>query len=295
MADYEVHHEIVASNQDVDVRFYLSVDQGSYVAPHWHNSLEIIYMLEGSMHVKMEDREKEVQAGDICLLNSREIHSFRSTKNKSLVLQVPEIFLEKYIPDYAQMRFYIDPNPKRQTEITKLEWLKKVCYDMYVIYEVRPEGYLLKFNSLLYDLMYMFLHSYSEKLVEKEISKARKNREQLKKIMRYLDENHSRQVTVQETAGQFGYNPDYLSRMLKKQIGLTAMEYLHEVRMNHIHRDLLNTDDYVNEIFQRHGCTNYKVAMRWFKERYNCTPTQARKEKNNQIEIIVNTEKDKII
>lgn len=63
MADYEVHHEIVASNQDVDVRFYLSVDQGSYVAPHWHNSLEIIYMLEGSMHVKMEDREKEVQAG----------------------------------------------------------------------------------------------------------------------------------------------------------------------------------------------------------------------------------------
>ena len=226
MADYEVHHEIVASNQDVDVRFYLSVDQGSYVAPHWHNSLEIIYMLEGSMHVKMEDREKEVQAGDICLLNSREIHSFRSTKNKSLVLQVPEIFLEKYIPDYAQMRFHIDPNPKRQTEITKLEWLKKVCYDMYVIYEVRPEGYLLKFNSLLYDLMYMFLHSYSEKLVEKEISKARKNREQLKKIMRYLDENHSRQVTVQETAGQFGYNPDYLSRMLKKQIGLTAMEYL---------------------------------------------------------------------
>ena len=127
------------------------------------------------------------------------------------------------------------------------------------------------------------------------ISKARKNREQLKKIMRYLDENHSRQVTVQETAGQFGYNPDYLSRMLKKQIGLTAMEYLYEVRMNHIHRDLLNTDDYVNEIFQRHGCTNYKVAMRWFKERYKCTPTQARKEKNNQIEIIVNTEKDKII
>ena len=133
------------------------------------------------------------------------------------------------------------------------------------------------------------------KLVEKEISKARKNREQLKKIMRYLDENHSRQVTVQETAGQFGYNPDYLSRMLKKQIGLTAMEYLYEVRMNHIHRDLLNTADYVNEIFQRHGCTKYKVAMRLFKERYKCTPTQARKEKNNQIEIIVNTEKDKLI
>lgn len=56
-------HEIVSSNQDVDVRFYMSVDEGSYVAPHWHNSLEIIYMLEGSMKVKCENKEIEVRAG----------------------------------------------------------------------------------------------------------------------------------------------------------------------------------------------------------------------------------------
>ena len=90
-------HEIVSSNQDVDVRFYMSVDEGSYVAPHWHNSLEIIYMLEGSMKVKCENKEIEVRAGDISLINSREIHSFWSTPNKSLVLQVPERLLEKYI------------------------------------------------------------------------------------------------------------------------------------------------------------------------------------------------------
>ena len=92
-------HEIVSSNQDVDVRFYMSVDEGSYVAPHWHNSLEIIYMLEGSMKVKCENKEIEVRAGDISLINSREIHSFWSTPNKSLVLQVPERLLEKYISD----------------------------------------------------------------------------------------------------------------------------------------------------------------------------------------------------
>ena len=74
MADYEVHHEIVASNQDVDVRFYLSVDQGSYVAPHWHNSLEIIYMLEGSMHVKME-KKKYRQVISVCSIPERFILS----------------------------------------------------------------------------------------------------------------------------------------------------------------------------------------------------------------------------
>ena len=118
-------HEIVSSNQDVDVRFYMSVDEGSYVAPHWHNSLEIIYMLEGSMKVKCENKEIEVQAGDISLINSREIHSFWSTPNKSLVLQVPERLLEKYISDYELIKFYVDPHPEKDTESTKLEWLKK--------------------------------------------------------------------------------------------------------------------------------------------------------------------------
>lgn len=284
-------HEIVSSNQDVNVRFYMSVDEGSYVAPHWHNSLEIIYMLKGSMKVKCENKEIEVQAGDISLINSREIHSFWSTPNKSLVLQVPERLLEKYISDYELIKFYVDPHPEKDTESTKLEWLKKVCYDMYVIYEVRPEGYLLKFKSLLYDLLYMLIHSYSEKMVEKEVNRNNKNREQIKQILRYLDRNHMRQVTVQETAEEFGYNPDYLSRMLKQQTGLTAMEYLYEVRMNYVYQDLMNTEDYVSEIFARHGCTNYKVAMRWFKKRYHCTPSKMRKQRTDKMEVVVNTEK----
>ena len=284
-------HEIVSSNYDVDVRFYLSVDEGSYVAPHWHNSLEIIYMLEGSMKVKCENKEMDVQAGDISLINSREIHSFWRTPNKSLVLQVPEKLLEKYISDYELVKFHVDPHPGKETENTKLEWLKKVCYDMYVIYEVRPEGYLFKFKSLLYDLLYMLIHSYSVKMIEKEGNRNNKNREQIKQILRYLDRNHARQITVQETAEEFGYNPDYLSRMLKQQIGLTTMEYLYEVRMNYVYQDLMNTEDYVSEIFTRHGCTNYKVAMRWFKRRYHYTPSQLRRQRLDKMEVVVNTEK----
>ena len=49
MENNSIRHEIVSSNPDIDVRFYLSEDSGSYVAPHWHNSLELVYMIEGSM------------------------------------------------------------------------------------------------------------------------------------------------------------------------------------------------------------------------------------------------------
>ena len=54
---------------------------------------------------------------------------------------------------------------------------------MYIVYEIQPEGYLLKFNSLLYDLLYMLLHSYSEKTPGKEAVRNNKNREQIKSVI----------------------------------------------------------------------------------------------------------------
>lgn len=77
MINNEIRHEIVSSNPDIEVRFYLSVDEGSYVAPHWHNSLELVYMLEGSMTTQFENNVRQtIEAGEISVVNPRVIHSF---------------------------------------------------------------------------------------------------------------------------------------------------------------------------------------------------------------------------
>ena len=94
-----MRHEIVSRNPDVEVRFYLSVDEGSYVAPHWHDSLELVYMLEGSITVTTENQKNVLQAGEFNIINSRVMHSVLSGKNRALVLQIPKEMLTKYIPD----------------------------------------------------------------------------------------------------------------------------------------------------------------------------------------------------
>ena len=58
-----MRHEIVTSNPDVDVRFYYSRDEGSYVSPHWHNSLEIVYVIRGRVTLNLP-RNVRVTAGD---------------------------------------------------------------------------------------------------------------------------------------------------------------------------------------------------------------------------------------
>lgn len=271
-----MRHEIVSVNPDIEARFYLSIDSGSYVPPHWHNSLELVYMIEGTMTVIFENRREVLCSGEFNIVNSRVIHSVLSEKNKALVLQIPKEILRKFIPNIELYTFAVNLNPVNDVEKTRLEKMKRIFIDMHVIYDIRPEGYLLRFNSLLYELLFSLVHSYSNKLVQKEFDRNEGHFEKVIPVMNYLKEHYREKCRVSELAEHFGYHEDYIARIFKKQLGMTIMEYVYAIRITKVYIDLINTDRTVNEIFEEHGCTNYKVAMRHFKEKYGCTPKEKR-------------------
>lgn len=273
-----MRHEIVSRNPDIEVRFYLSIDEGSYVTPHWHDSIEIVYMIEGSMIVTYEKQRQELREGEFIIINSGVLHSVLSTRNKALVLQIPKNVFKKYIPDIDLYIFDVEIHPESQVEQTRLERIKKIFTDMQVIYDVRPEGYLLRFNSLLYELLFVMIHSYSHKIVRRSFDKNYKYLKRLNEIMLYLKENYKEKVTLPELADKFGYNEDYLARFFKKQTGMTINEYLYAYRVTKVYQELMSTDKSVNEIFEENGCANTRVAMRFFKKFYGCTPKQKRKQ-----------------
>lgn len=106
-------------------------------------------------------------------------------------------------------------HPDDQVNITRLERLKKIFTDMYIVYDIRPDAYLLKFNSLLYDLLYTLVHSYSVRLTDKDIIKRNRSINKVKDIMRYIENHHSEKIVMEDIAAHFRYNPDYLSRLFK--------------------------------------------------------------------------------
>lgn len=275
-----MRHEIVSQNPDVEVRFYLSVDEGSYVTPHWHDSIEMVYVIEGSITVTYENKKVTVSPGEFIIMNSRVIHSVLSIKNKALVLQVPKEVLKKYVPNIDRYSFWVDMHPKNEVEKTKLERVKKIFTDMHIIYDIRPEGYLLKFNSFLYDLLFTLIHSYSNKIGQKNFDKNYKYLERLNEIMSFIKEHYYEKIMLSELAEQFSYSEDYLARFFKKQTGMTITEYLYAYRITKVYQDLMNTDMPINDILAQHGCMNYRVSMRVFKEIYGCTPKQKRKQIN---------------
>lgn len=68
---------------------------------------------------------------------------------------------------------------------------------------------------------------------------------------------------------------------VQKCMGVTFLEYVNQVRINHIHEELLATEDSITDILEHNGFTNYKVFSRMFKAQFGMTPRELRKLQEN--------------
>lgn len=94
MSNANITHEIISINPDVDDHLQMSIDQGSYISPHWHNSIELVYMIEGSMDVYFENEKVHLAAGEFILVNSRVIHfHVLQSRNRKIFLRLWRFWL----------------------------------------------------------------------------------------------------------------------------------------------------------------------------------------------------------
>ena len=62
---------------------------------HWHNSTEIIYVLEGSINISIDTDSFTLKENEVEIINPDECHSFSSENdNKVLIFQIDPDFLK---------------------------------------------------------------------------------------------------------------------------------------------------------------------------------------------------------
>lgn len=273
-----LNHEIVNTSTATNVRFYTSVDNGSYVTAHWHRAIEIIYIQTGALSVFTDTHTCELEAGQCILINANIIHSTKCTApNTAIVFQIPLDFVETYIPNVQNLMFHLDESNEDSKYRTKLDIFKNTLQKMQVVNDMQPDGYLLLFNRFLYDILFQLYHNFSTQVLHSNFIKRKKELDRLNPILQYTALNYARPITIEEIAHVAILQPGYFCRFFKKNMGMTFLEYQNELRLSYIYQDLISTSDPINMILERHGFTNYKLFRRMFHAHFGCTPSQIRK------------------
>lgn len=247
--------------------------------PHWHRAMEIQYILNGSATVKMDGKKYKLKPLDLIVIDSARVHDvvYGMPQTMGITIHISKNFLRKYIPDIELMKFRCSNDlltEEQQISYTRLcECLKELT----LIYFDQKTSYELKSNALVLNILAELVDFFSTNITDTLSVSGYHKLTRMEEIYHYVEDHHSEEITLQDAADELGLNREYFCRMFKKNMGISFISYVNQVRIDHIYQDLIHTDDSILEISERHGFFNQKLFYKMFKERFGCTPVKLRK------------------
>ncbi|WP_171645246.1 GH39 family glycosyl hydrolase [Paenibacillus phytorum] len=268
-------YENIETDDQLPVHLFLhSTHQ---VPNHWHDSIEILFVLKGKLQLFTKDRYTELNEEDLFLINANDIHAIEAEENNLvLALQIPIAYLIQIEPQIERMSFGCNSAAYGREEQVKFDELRALLAEMMLLHYKRPQGYTLRIQSLLLSLTYLLIQGFrsqdqnTEKLDDK-------HRERLLRITSYVKENYNRNINIQQLAQQEYLTVPYLSRFFKEYMGTSFTKYVNAVRLDRAVKDLTLTNLSITQIAHDHGFPNLKSFNAVFKEFYRQTPGEYRK------------------
>ena len=274
----EFQHELIIPNEGLPFKVFLfEGENGNYVREkHWHTSIEIFAVMEGSLDFFVNKEEYPLKAGEQIIINSNELHSIHAVeKNKTVVLQIPLKQFENYFTAQRYIRF------RGQEELVDKK-LASLLRKLYHVYFERKIGYEFRTISIFYEIMYILVKDYRvTETREKDIRHSRRL-DALSKITTYMREHYREELKLSDVAATFGYSDAYLSRMFQKYAKINYKTYLQDIRMAYAYRDLLNTDHTISQIALDNGFCSSRGFSGEFQKRYGVLPSEMRKQINEK-------------
>ncbi len=102
------------------------------------------------------------------------------------------------------------------------------------------------------------------------------NNKTVYEIDEYIRIHSHRSIPVSEIAQKFNYSPDYISKILKLELGETLKERMIRHRLSLIDALLTNTNDTIKQIAFKTGFSSENHLVKFYKYNKGVTPTKFR-------------------
>ncbi|WP_236974552.1 helix-turn-helix domain-containing protein [Membranihabitans maritimus] len=106
-----------------------------------------------------------------------------------------------------------------------------------------------------------------------------KNKHSIHRItptLRFINRNLNQKLTVNQLAADNHLSPDHFSRMFKKIMGISPIDYINNKRLERAQLLLTTTDIPISHIAEMCGVSNIHYFSRLFKRRFNVPPGRYR-------------------
>ncbi len=243
------------------------VDNNRYW-PHFHSSMEIIYVTAGELKVTLNGQVYLVKQNNFLIIPSYFIHSYTTdTYSSAYILIIPLGSIPSYKATFSKKTF-----AALLVEKTPLEGELKYCLDALCKLSKNVNSQALENAVKGYTYVFLGLLIHHVGLVDipntKMISLAQE-------ILIYLQENYLQPLKLEDISKHFGYSKSRFSHIFNEFFDCKLVEYINGLRCRHALELLRENNTTITNIALASGFDSTRTFYRAFQKCFGCTPNNS--------------------
>ncbi|HIZ19051.1 MAG TPA: AraC family transcriptional regulator [Candidatus Olsenella stercoravium] len=261
--------------------------QNRSVPWHWHQELELFYVLDGTVDYATPHVHVTLPAGAAGLVNANVLHMTRATggcEGVNLLIHMPRPHL---LAERGSLiwRRYVEP----LTSATSVELLyvlpddesaRMLRSDMQASFDVvlaGEKGWELELRNTLAEVWLDFVGLAGERVGEGAAAMPCQRDERLKAMVDYVGRHYDERIGVAQIAAAAFASERECYRTFRECLGVTPGQYLRDYRIQQACRMLAHTTRPISAVADMAGMGGASHFGREFRAAMGCTPTEYRR------------------
>lgn len=249
---------------------------------HWHEEIEIVYIENGQMKIKIPSKSFLLKKGDCIVINVNILHYAAAApecKLRSLVFSPALItgkddfaFAKKYVQPLLSCHSFSGHYISGETNENIIRWfncafeaLAEDCYGF---------EFIVRENL---SRICLFLHREFEPQIDTQNIPLNRDNLRIRKMLAYIHKNFADNLSLADISKEADVSERECLRRFQKTIQLSPIQYLLKYRvMQGAEMLLKNPTSSISEIATLCGFDSQSNFAKMFKRFYNCTPREYR-------------------
>lgn len=241
------------------------------ISEHFHQNVELLYVLEGELTLNVENDRFHLKRDDFVVINANRRHSY-SSPGEVMTGFIHMNFREicRYI-DMNKVTFFCNTTMDNNLVYEKI---RKSLYRIFNQYLDKNGNGLIYLNSLYYEILNLIVSNF---IVEKNDlrfeNSVGEEKNRIREIVNYIYANYQREINLNDLSKQLYLSNTYLSKYVKKKLGMNFKDYLNNIRLYHAVDELKFSNKSIMRIALDNGFPNTAAFDKVFKDMYHMTPS----------------------
>ncbi len=243
---------------------------------HLHKEIEMAFVLSGQVEIMVEDHVFSVTAGELLCIRGSVLHQYLPKRHQADIIKI------KFMKEWLLPSFFKSAQKDAYQQLYGQVFKTRSDKVMEDLVMSMLQCTLNKYKEYFYYGKLVEMTAYllaNPETVKELLPVSFDNLRYMEAALEFMQDNCYGKLTLKMLADHLGLTESYCSKYIKKNAGITFVEYLNAMRVNNAQRLLIYTDYNITEIVEQTGFLSVQTFNRVFKQQTGQSPSEYRKNK----------------